>query len=160
MRRKRICSLFVCLLLILGLAGCRADISDYEDQQILIKGLLEEDFYITPGELAELECVEQTTRGNTKKAGTVTAYGPTMETFLSVYDKSLDEFYSIKFSAEDDYSVTLGRQTFENYEIIMSVANGSEPLYEKQWPLRIVIPNVNSGKWIYMVTEIEFTYKE
>lgn len=140
--------------------GCKADISEYENEKIQIVGLLEEDFYITPGELAELECIETVAHGKTAKAGTVEAYGPTLETFLAQYGKSLDEFYSVKFYAKDDYTVTLGKQTFEKCDVILSIARGSEPLYEGQQPLRIVIPEADSGKWTYMITEIQFTYQE
>lgn len=160
MKGKRILGLLLCFFVMFSLAGCEADISAYENERILVTGLLEEDFYITPAELVQLECVEATAKGKTAKAGTVQAYGPTLETFLGSYGKSLDEFYSIKFCAADDYDVTLGRQTFEECEVILSVANGSKALYEEQQPLRIVIPEADSGKWIRMVTEIKFTYKE
>ena len=161
MRKKCLISVILSLCLLLGLVGCgSADISSYEDRQILIKGLAEEDFYITVGELAQMECVSMTVQGNTKKAGKVNAYGPTLATFLAAYGKSVDDFYSIKFCAEDDYDVTLGFRTFTQYDVILSIANGSKALYEEQQPLRIVIPDVDSGKWVRMVTEIIFTYQK
>ena len=158
---ERVLSLLLCVMFFVSLIGCgSADISSYADRQIRIVGLLEEDFYITPGELAEMECISATARGETEKAGTVQAYGPTLATFLEAYGKTVDEFYSIKFCAEDDYDVTLGAQTFANYDVILSIANGSEPLYERQQPLRVVIPGADSGKWVRLVTEIIFTYKK
>lgn len=160
MLKRKIFLILICLTFIIGLTGCKADISAYEDEKILVKGLLEEDFYITPGELAEMECMEAVAHGKTAKAGTVQAYGPTLETLLEAYGKNVNEFYSIKFIAKDGYTVTLGRQTFEECDVILSIARGSEPLYEDQQPLRIVIPEADSGKWTYMVTEIQFTYKE
>ena len=50
-----------CLLLIAGLLMCLTgcggvDISRYADTPILVAGLLDEDFYITPGEPAALKC--------------------------------------------------------------------------------------------------------
>lgn len=160
MKGKRILGVLLCVALLFGMAGCKADISEYENEEIQIIGLLDEDFTVTPGELAEMECTEATAHGKTAKAGTVQAYGPTLETFLSAYGKSLDEFYSIKFYAKDDYTVTLGRQTFQECDVILSIAMGSEPLYEGQRPLRLVIPEADSGKWTYMVYKIEFTYAE
>lgn len=148
-----------CLMLIAGLllclAGCSGvDISKYADTPILVTGLLEEDFYITPGELAALECVEATAVGKTAKAGTVKAYGPTLDTFLAQYDKTKDEFKSIRFTASDDYVVNIGRASWDRYQVILSVG----PLEEYQWPLRVVIPGGDSGNWIRSVTTIEFTY--
>lgn len=45
---KRITAVFL-LLLSLFLVGCGADISGYQDREILVVGLAEEDFSVTPG---------------------------------------------------------------------------------------------------------------
>lgn len=45
---KRITAVFL-LLLSLFLVGCGADISAYQDREILVMGLAEEDFSVTPG---------------------------------------------------------------------------------------------------------------
>ena len=154
---KRIIAL---LLLVLYLTGCAADISAYEDSPILVTGLLEEDFCITPGELAALECTEATAVGKTAKAGTVQAYGPTLETFLAQYGKPLDEFKSVRFTASDDYVVTIGKVSWDKYDVILSISQGSKALPDYQQPLRIVIPGGDSGNWVRCVTTIEFTYAE
>ena len=154
---KRIIAL---LLLMLCLTGCAADISAYADTQILVTGLLEEDFYITPGELAALECVEATAVGQTAKAGTVQAYGPTLETFLAQYGRTVDAFKSVRFTASDDYVVTIGKASWEKYDVILSIAQGSKALPDYQQPLRIVIPGGESGNWVRSVIAIEFTYAE
>lgn len=44
---KRITAVFL-LLLSLFLVGCGADISAYQDREILVVGLAEEDFSVTP----------------------------------------------------------------------------------------------------------------
>lgn len=157
--RKIICIVLTLCLLTLCLAACgSADISAYADTQILITGLFEEDFYITPAELMELECVSTTATGNTAKAGTVKAYGPTLETFLAQYGKELGEFRSVRFQASDGYSITIGKASWKKYDVILSVANGSKPLEEYQQPLRLVIPGGDSGNWIRLVTQIDFEY--
>lgn len=159
--KKLICLTLILCMMAVVLGGCgSADISAYSDARILVTGLLEEDFYITPGELAELKCVSTTTTGNTAKAGTVQAYGPTLETFLAQYGKELSQFKYIRFCASDDYDVTIGRVSWDKYDVIMSIANGSKPLDEWEQPLRIVIPGANSGNWIRLVTEINFVYAE
>ncbi len=45
---KRITAVFL-LLLSLFLVGCGADISAYQDREILVVGLAEEDFSVIPG---------------------------------------------------------------------------------------------------------------
>ena len=45
---RRITAVFL-LLLSLFLVGCGADISGYQDREILVVGLAEEDFSVTPG---------------------------------------------------------------------------------------------------------------
>lgn len=45
---KRITAVFL-LLLSLFLVGCGADISAYQNREILVVGLAEEDFSVTPG---------------------------------------------------------------------------------------------------------------
>ena len=158
---KKYLRLMALFLVILTLCGCGGlNISDYGDEQILITGLTEEDFYITPNQLMELECVSETAKGKSAKAGTVKAYGPTMETFLASNNVSFDDLYSIKLIASDDYKVTLGRTTWEKYDIIMSVANGNKALADYQQPLRIVIPGGDSGNWARMIVKIEFTFKD
>lgn len=146
----------LCCMLLLSACGT-ADISDYENQEILITGLEEEDFSITPGELMEMKCVSATAEGQSEKAGTVHAYGPTLKTFLEQYGRSLEEFKSIRFTASDDYVVTLGKVSWENYEIILSIADGSDALPDYQQPLRVVIPGGQSGNWVRSVVTIEFT---
>lgn len=47
---KRITAVFL-LLLSLFLVGCGADISAYQDREILVVGLAEEDFSVTPRQL-------------------------------------------------------------------------------------------------------------
>ena len=152
--------LFALVMAFAMLTGCgKADISAYADEEITVTGLLDEDFTITPRELSEMECVSDKAVGETEKAGTVKAYGPTLDTFLANYGVSKDDLYSIKFYAKDDYTSTLGKITWDQYEVIFSIAYGSEAFDEDTAPLRIVIPGGKSGNWIRMVTKMEFTYK-
>lgn len=154
--------LFVCIISIL-LSGCstrlKADISSYQDEKILIIGLEDENFYITPAELAEMECVNETQTGKTAKAGTVNAVGPTMETFLEKYDKKQTDFEKIKFYARDDYYTYILEEDLKDSTIILSIADGDNPLGGSEQPLRILIPGAESSKWIRMVDKIEFTEK-
>lgn len=147
-------------LVLLALCACRADISAYADTPITVVDLTEEPFTITPGELAQLDCVSATARGNSDKAGTVQARGPLLRTLAESRGRSLDEFYYVRFSASDNYDVTINALVWDAYDVILSVSNGSKPLEERQRPLRVVIPGYDSGKWVRLVTEIRFVAAE
>lgn len=160
--KKSACAILVVILalVLLTLSGCKADISAYEDQEIRIIGLTDEEFTLTVGDLADMDCTSATAVGTSQKAGTVEAYGPTLQTLAEAYGRSLDEFRSVTFHASDDYDVTLAALTWDSYDVILSVANGSKPLEEYQQPIRLIIPGADSGKWVRMVEEIEFTEPE
>lgn len=152
--------LSLCLIIWFFIAGCsaslQADLSAYGDQPIRISGLTAEDFTVTPNELAKLDCESQSATGKTQKAGTVNGVGPTLDTFLAQYNKKQTDFQKIIFRAKDGYTITLGPQDLKKHTIILSLANGKEPLSEQEAPLRLLIPGAESGKWVRMVTEIKF----
>ena len=143
-----------CLLTSCG--GGSADISEYGDTPITVSGLTEEDFTVTPNELYGLECVSRTASGKSAKAGTVNATGPLLDTFLAQYGKRMSDFERIRFIAADDYRVVLKDEYLTEYEVVLAVSNGNEPLIEEHRPLRILIPDADSGMWEYSVVRIEF----
>jgi hypothetical protein len=154
------------LLAVLLLCSCggpvtvSADISAYGDTPITISGLLDQDFTVTPHELAGLECVQMSGSGKTEKAGNVTAVGPLLETFLTHYGKSKSDFSRVRFYARDAYKISLNEEYLTNYNVVMSVARGDEPLPPDQQPLRLFIPKAESSNWIYAVIRLEFIAKE
>jgi hypothetical protein len=119
---------------------------------ITVAGLTDEEFIVTPDELAQLELVTQSATGATAKAGTVKATGPTLKTFLASYGKAPEDFKLVRFTAKDDYRVTLHENGIQNWDVILSIS----PLPEKEQPLRLLIPQAESGQWIYGVVRIEF----
>ncbi len=133
----------------------RANISAYGEDTIQVEGLTDEPFQITPDELAEMDCVSDV--GESRKSGLVQAYGPTLETFLENYGKTLDDIYSVEFLAYDGHESILGRATWDKYEVILSISDGNQPLEEKHQPMRVVIPGAASSRWIYGVGVITFT---
>lgn len=160
---KRSGILMFALAFVLLFTSCstraKADISAYGDMEITISGLTDEDFTITPNELAQLECVSRSATGQTAKAGTVNAVGPLLTTFLEQYDKKPSDFSKIRFIASDDYSVVLRDEYLTDYEVVLAVATDSDPLPEDQWPMRLLIPDAESNKWEYAVVRIEFEEK-
>jgi hypothetical protein len=143
-----------------GAVKVKADISAYGDTPVTISGLLDEDFTITPDELAGLECVQMNGSGKSEKAGTVSAVGPLLETFLARYGKSKTDFAKIRFYASDNYKITLREESLTKYKIVLSVARGNDPLPAAQQPLRLFLPKAESSNWIYAVIRIEFIAKE
>lgn len=141
-------------------SGChdkvQADISSYGDTPIKIIGLTEEDFTVTPNELAELKCVKMSASGKTEKSGHVNSVGPLIDTFVAKYDKKLTDFKKIKFLAKDSYQVSFSGDSLTDYTITMSVANGKDPLPESMQPMRLLIPEAESSNWVYGVIQIEF----
>jgi hypothetical protein len=156
---KQAISVLCAAFILLALSACgakTADISAYADTPIEIVGLTEMDFTITPRELSELECVSRSATGATAKAGTVKATGPLLDTFLAQYGKKMTDFERIRFIAADEYRVVLRGEYLTDYEVVLSVASGKNPLPESEWPLRILIPEAESNMWEYACVRIEF----
>ena len=155
--------LLLCGKLILTLCACggskTADISAYGDTPITISGLTDEEFTITANELSQLECVSRTATGATAKAGTVNATGPLLDTFLAQYDCKPSDFYKIRFLCADNYKVVLRDDYLTDYEVVMAVSSGSEPLGEGLQPLRLLIPEAESNMWAYSIVRIEFEWE-
>jgi hypothetical protein len=137
-------------------------IDAYASQEITVTGLLDEPFTITAADLLELDCVNMTVSGQGKATDsgadntkTVSAYGPTLATFLAAYDEEPENFGRIIFNCKDDYSVVL-KDSQLTQQVIMSISNDKDALEEYQQPLRLVIPSEESGNWAYGVVSIDF----
>lgn len=160
-------SLAVALALVLAALLCTwnvvrgPSIGAYADEEIGIIGLADEDFTVTPAELAELKCSQLTVEGQGKgqggesKAGTVTAYGPTLARFVEKYGFEPTDFARIVVTCSDGYKVTLLGDML-NQTVILSIAQGKSPLDEGHQPMRLVMPSAESGKWCYGVESMEF----
>lgn len=142
--------------------GCetkiKADISAYADAEIRVTGLTDENFIVTPVQLAELKCVEKTVKGSAKgKEITVTASGPTLATFTEANGVSLDEIKSITITASDGYTKSFDGDYFITHpDVYMSLAGGKEPLNEDEQPLRLIIPGATADNWVRGVVQIDF----
>lgn len=166
----------VCLCVVAAVTLCFAcyfaweflrdpDIGGYADESIEFVGIDADgsgDVYsITPSMLGELKCEQLSVKGvgmgsgGASKAGVVGVYGPELNTLLAHFGYSTSDFRKIKFYCKDGYKVIIRGETL-SYKIYLSIASGKNALYDKQKPLRIVIPEEQSGKWAYGVTKIEF----
>ena len=153
---------FPVLLIFFLLCACggpitvKADISAYGDMPITVSGLTEEEFTVTPNDLAKLDCVSESDSGKTAKAGTVNAVGPSLSTFLAQYGKTEADFSKIRFIASDKYSVSLSGKYLTDYDVILAVSDGNDPLPEGYRPMRLLIPGAESSMWEYAIVRIEF----
>lgn len=151
---------FLLASLLCACSGGSADISAYENDLIEIVGLPGGDFTITPKELLALDCVTRTATGATEKAGTVSATGPLLDTFLAGYGLKASDFDRIRFLAKDDYRTILRGEYLTDYEVIMAVSAGKQAFDERLRPMRLLIPEAESAMWAYGVIRIEFVYAD
>ena len=161
---KRSCSILVIACLMIGVlpatgcGGIKADISIYESEEITIVGLAEEDFTITPQDLAALSIKnKKVTSATTKKDVTVQATGPTLETFLKQYGYAPSDFETITFIGSDGYTKQFeGEYFLVHTDVYLVICHDDEPLSEEEMPLRLVIPNATGDNWAYGIVEIRF----
>lgn len=152
------------LILILCLTFCacgakvKADISEYEKEQITIAGVADEEISITAGELADMECVkENVTTQSRGKEITVTAIGPDLETILNEYGYDIDNIKSLTVVGKDGYTMNFDSDFFVLHpDMIFSLCDGSDPLYEDERPARLVIPGVMAEQWVKGIDTIYF----
>ena len=156
---RRIVRIIAAFAVLITLTACGTklpDISEYGDTPITIAGLAEEEFTVTPNELAKLDLSDSAVRGKTEKAGRVSGIGPTLITFLEYYGRTADEFKYIRFTAKDEYRITLRGDKHTDDVVLMAIAGNDKPLAEAERPMRLIIPTAESNQWIYSVIRIEF----
>lgn len=141
------------------LTGCGTDdidISSYEDSQLILTGVQEEDIILTIEELKAMDCKTIKTESTSDKIGEVRATGPWLDTVLEQYGCSQSDFNSVKFYGTDEYDVKLYTEYLEEHPIMLAYGINGRPLDEETAPLRIIIRNSDSAYWVRMVTKIEF----
>ena len=150
------CVVVVMLLTLVSCGGKLPDISEYGDTPITIVGLLDEEFTITPNELAKLDFERSSAKGTSAKAGSVNGVGPTLITFLAQYGKTPADFNYIRFTASDEYTIRLSGTKHNDDVVLMAIAGSNAPLPKSEQPMRLIIPDAESNQWIYAVVKIEF----
>lgn len=158
--RKRVVLFLVLVLSMAVLCGCgvdEIDISEYENREIVLAGLGEEDEVITIADLKAMDCVTVKTHSTSDKIGEVRATGPLLDTVLQVYGYSQTDFSRIEIYGDDQYDVKLSSNVIDEDDIILAFGIDGEPLDEECKPVRVIIPESDSAYWIRMVNRIEFT---
>ncbi len=151
-----ILGLVLILILALTVTGCskdgKSDVSDYNylQQKILITGLTNEDFSVTVEELTKLESETvkaEASRFNGEKIK-VNPTGPTLDTFLAKYGKKQSDFASVRFTADDQYSIAVPKDILNNRKIILAYADGGKPLSKEAQPIHVIIPEERAMYWV------------
>lgn len=141
-----------------------ANISSYEDVEIIIEGLKEEPFTITVSELADMKLdtmnvdVHEVELLPDEEPESGKAIGPTLDTFLAHYGYNTDDIRSMKVYNGKDVSKAYVH-TLKDSKIILSVANGRKRLNKNDAPLRIAVSDAEAGEWPGWIRRIVFTMK-
>lgn len=108
--------------------------------------------------LKEYKIIDPYTKKNTNYSGV------DLKLFANFYGK--EEVESIVFKAIDGYEVTITKNEWQKYNILLATKLNNEYVsYDKKGPLRIIFPNYklasenfakNLPKWIWMINSIEF----
>ncbi len=166
---KNICKMLLLLLTLLlfvvTIAACgskvrggAAEPGPFDEETILVHGLQERDFAITPGDLKKLPSITrhaEAARSNGEIVK-VDATGPLLDTFLQQYGKKQMDFTSIRFSAKDNYSIAVPSDVLANRQIILSYVNNGKPLDYDMRPVHVVIPGERAMYWVRSATRIDF----
>jgi hypothetical protein len=144
-----------------GWAGEPADASDlaYKDDMITVTGLTDEDFTITPADLAKLDCVDREvkTKNSWGNEETDRATGPLLTIFIESKGRKAEDFQGIKIIASDGYFADLTQSDLKEKRYVLSFRRGDKPLTTENIPLRLLTPDEESSYWVSGVVKMEFS---
>lgn len=159
MRKKWLVIAVMLFVAVIACAGCgidEIDVSQYEDAEVVLRGIEEEDIVLTVKDLQSFEVETITTESTSDKIGEVRATGVWLDTVLEAYDCKQADFSKLHFYGSDEYDVNLYSEYLKEHPIFLAFGINGEPLDEESIPVRIIIRNSDSAYWVRMVTEIGF----
>ncbi len=163
--KKKLAVVLLALVLALTVAACGKQTSEPakqlsrvdDGQKIVITGLRDKDIEISVGELKRLPAVTkkaEATRANGETVS-VKASGPLLETLLQKYGKSIKDFNTIRFTAQDGYSIAVPPDILKNRLIILAYEVDGQRLDKENQPIRVVIPGERAMYWTRMLQRID-----
>ncbi len=162
---KRLPLFLLLLTLMLTLFGCSSKTDTVtsspaipdDRQEILITGLSDSDYKITVGDLKKLPAVTQKARATRADGETVKvkATGPLLEDVLQQKGKSVKDYSTIRFTAQDGYSIAVPPDVLKNRSIILAYQIDGKPLDAENAPVRVVIPGERAMYWVRMLDRID-----
>lgn len=81
--------------------------------------------------------------------------GVTLESILSKYSLSKQEYTGIRFTAGDGYAITVPGDVFMDKDVILAYKFDGELLEDKKMPLRVAINDVRSMYYVANVVSVE-----
>lgn len=129
-----------------------------DDAVVTLHGLAEEDIEISVAELKKLDSVTEkaeATRSNGEVVS-VDATGPLLDTILEKYGVEKSDFNTIRFYAEDGYSIAMPSDVIEDSDIIIAYYDGGAPITDENGPVRVVVTGQRAMYWVRMLTRIDF----
>lgn len=136
-------------------------IEDYADVEVAVSGLAEAEFTITPRQLCAMP-LTTVKAGGADAAGvgrSAKATGVTLAEFLRQYGYAVEDIAKLRAVAGDGYVISLTK-TLRERDVYLTVGYDGQPLLETERPLRLVIPETETGSWIYNITRMEFSLAE
>lgn len=154
-----ILTIIMCAGICFCMSGCGVDdidVSGYADDEIVLKGVTDEDVTITIADLKAMECKSVKTESTSDKIGKVRATGPELDTVLEPYGVSKADFSKVTFKGKDQYDVKLLNDYMTEHDLYLAFGIDGEPLDAESAPCRLIIPKSDSAYWIRMINCIEF----
>lgn len=129
-----------------------------DDAVITLHGLGEEDIELSVADLKKLDSVTEKAEANRSNGEVVSvdATGPLLDTILEQYGAEKSDFNTIRFYAEDGYSIAMPSDIIENSDIIVSYYDGGAPITDENGPVRVVVTGQRAMYWVRMLTRIDF----
>ena len=154
----------LCFTALTALAACMGpklsdeEMSVNDDAVITLHGLTEEDVEISVAELKELDSVTEKAEANRSNGEVVSvkATGPLLDTILEKYGADKSDFNTIRFYAEDGYSIAMPSDIIENNDIIIAYYDEGVPITDGDGPVRVVVTDQRAMYWVRMLTRIDF----
>jgi hypothetical protein len=135
----------------------------YATETFTLIGLTDEAIELTPQDLSEMTCQSISVAGNSDKVGqgevaekTAAGYGPTLEEVVEKYGYTLSDFRRIVFECKDGYETAILPGTTLDGEVYLSFTKGKDELPQIMQPVRLLMPEMPPGQWVYGIETITF----
>ena len=140
-----------------GNGGASAAGAD-DNWTITLTGLDGGDKSIALDELKKLDSVTERAEANRSNGEKVKikATGPLLSTVLDELGVDISDYNTVRFNADDGYSIAIPPDILKKSDIIIAYENGGKALPEADGPVRAVIVGQRAMYWVRMLKSIDF----
>lgn len=141
-----------------GGSGAEAAGGNDDSWTISFTGLTDGDKSITLGELRKLDSVTERAEANRSNGDKVKikATGPLLSTVLDELGIDISEYNTLRFNADDGYSIAIPPDILKKSDIIIAYEDGGKALPEEDGPVRSVVVGQRAMYWVRMLKSIDF----